>query len=235
MNQQKFGVRLWLWIALGVAILIGLGYAIWSYSGGKTTTTITSPSPTAVTSPTGETSPTPIPTGTGGTVGTPTPTTIPTVETKNWNDTLGPTEISCVPKITFNYPVNFVVAAEGGTPMVGQAKWLNIYQQGQERSEFTNNWIRIAAASYTAQTNYSPITCVDPSYENLTDYATRNDVTDYSPLTINGKQAIQFIDASSKKVVAIMNDDKNVVTISINPDSSYSTVFDIIANSFQFR
>ncbi len=52
MNQQKFGVRIWLWIALGIAILIGGGFIYWYILKNKDGTTITiTPTKSVISSP----------------------------------------------------------------------------------------------------------------------------------------------------------------------------------------
>lgn len=230
-------IRPWLlWTLIGV-ILIGGGFLFWYFSKNKSSGTTATTSPTATKSAAVSPGTTPTATksssttgGTGSQTAAPSSTSTPTVETKNSEESIpfrSPSSLICNLTVSFKYPTDFSVRRTGGTPMVGGAAWLEIYQSNA-KSIFVSN------SSADVNTDYSPVTCATPDYENLADYATRENISNYSSLTINSLSAIQYT-LYDQKVTAIQNSNKKVVTVYAEIDSSNSAAYDIIINSISFN
>lgn len=116
--------------------------------------------------------------------------------------------------------------------MTGGAIWGGI---GTEKERNGADYsIFISALAYSAPMNYQTIVCVSPPYSNLQDYASRNNIANYSSLTANGIPAIQYSSVDGKKHTVVRNSDKNIIDIVLNK-SSATDVYDIILNSFQFK
>lgn len=219
-------VRTWLLIVLGVVVVLSVSYTYWNLKGSKNIiSSKTSPTPTisSVISPTTS----------AKTTSTSTPTATPTIETKAYEGSI-PFEtagnLSCSIKVSFNYPVDFLVRRSGGTPMVGGATSFEIYQQETQATDA----IYVSNDSADAHNDYSPVTCANPIYENLSDFASRNNISNYNNLTINNLLAIQYTQFD-RKVTAIQNTDKNIVSVSMRTESTNSEAYNIIANSISFK
>ncbi|MCL5406903.1 MAG: hypothetical protein M1429_00160 [Patescibacteria group bacterium] len=226
-------VRTWLWVVLATVLVLGGGFTYWYNKGNKSIVSpTTSPTPTksATVSPSTSARTTTTPTGNQ----TPSATSTPAVETKSFEATIPSTNtgsLDCNITISFKYPSNLLVRRTGGTPMVGGATWLEVYTEGAYSSD---NSIIISAGSADVHTDYSPVTCATPPYEDLKNYALRNNISDYNSLTLNGSPAIQWV-KSGRNHTAIQNTSKDIVTIDLKTDSTESSAYDIVINSMKIR
>lgn len=231
--SMEFKVRTWLWITLAIVVTASIGFTTWYVSGGKEAKTTTSPTPTkpSVISPSAGTTitPTPVKTATQSGNQSATPASVGTLA---WEGKMATKDLNCIPTISFKYPDSYSVEQEA-TPTLGGGKNLMV----DKTPGYTEGRIAYISVSSYEQIGgqYQSISCVNPPYENLVNYAQRKEINNYIPLTINGFSAIQYTDSNSKKITAIQNIDRNIVTILHFDSNTSSEYYDIIVNSFQFK
>lgn len=239
MNKEKLGKRFWLWVGLAVVGAGALTYfGLKIYSNNKTAPTFSptpinsvaaaSPSAKSTSSPNANQSPAPTPTPTPTATATATATSTP-IQVNNFQLTLGK-NADCVPTVAFQLPQGYLAETAGGEPSTGGAIYANIGTRKELDNSDPSAWI--GALAYTATYDYQPIQCVNPAYSSPEDYAQRNNIANYSSISVDGMAAIQFTGADGKKRTVVRKSDKNIVEIVLNRNDD---VYQSILNSLEFK